>query len=229
MELMEFATRIIVALLLGMTIGVERQWRQRMAGLRTNALVAVGASLYVTLSMMVEADSSPTRIAAAVVSGIGFLGAGVIMRQGMNIQGLNTAATLWCSAAIGVLSGGGYMIQAAIGTAVILNTNILLRSIQGKISSFKAHHEAIELPYTLQLTCSHEDESHIRSLLLNMVGNGPMALTSLSSEDSKSNPEKIEVNANLLVNQGERQLLEQVVGRLSLENSVSAISWKVSI
>ncbi|EXJ22975.1 Mg(2+) transport ATPase protein C [Alkalibacterium sp. AK22] len=229
MELMEFATRIIGALLLGMTIGIERQWRQRMAGLRTNALVAVGASLYVTLSMLVETDSSPTRIAAAVVSGIGFLGAGVIMRQGMNIQGLNTAATLWCSAAIGVLSGGGYIMQAAIGTAVILNTNILLRSIQGKISDYKIHHEAVELPYKLSLTCSQEDESHIRSLLLSMVGNGPMALTSLSSEDNRISSKKIEVNARLLVNQGERQLLEQVVGRLSLESSVSAISWEVSI
>ena len=226
MVLMEFTTRIVVALLLGMTIGVERQWRQRMAGLRTNALVAVGAALYVTLSMMVEVDSSPTRIAAAVVSGIGFLGAGVIMRQGMNIQGLNTAATLWCSAAIGVLCGGGFMIQGVIGTAVILNTNILLRSLQGKISGYKINNESIELPYTIRLVCSHEDENHIRLLLLNMLGNGPLDLTALSSEDTE-NPLKIEVNANLLVSQGQRQLLEQIVGRLSLEKSVSAISWKV--
>jgi len=224
---MEFTTRVFVALLLGMLIGVERQWRQRMAGLRTNALVAVGAALYVSLSMMVEIDSSPTRIAAAVVSGIGFLGAGVIMRQGLNIQGLNTAATLWCSAAVGVLCGSGYLLEGAIGTIVVLNANILLRSLQGKISGYKFNNEAMELPYTLRLVCSHEDENHIRSLLLNMLGNGPIALTSLSSEDTE-NPCKIEVNAELLVNQGQRQQLEQIVGRLSLEKSVSAIRWKVA-
>lgn len=224
---MEFTTRVFVALFLGMIIGIERQWRQRMAGLRTNALVAVGAALYVSLSMMVEIDSSPTRIAAAVVSGIGFLGAGVIMKQGLNIHGLNTAATLWCSAAIGVLCGSGFMIQGAIGTVVILNANILLRSLQSKISGYRLNDELMELSYTLRLVCSHEDENHIRSLFMNMLGNGPIVLTSLSSEDT-DNPCKIEVNAGLLVNQGQRQLLEQIVGRLSLEKSVSAISWKVT-
>lgn len=227
MVLMAFVTRIIVALFLGMIIGIERQWRQRMAGLRTNALVAVGAALYVTLSMMVELDASPTRIAAAVVSGIGFLGAGVIMRQGFTVQGLNTAATLWCSAAIGVLCGAGFMVEAAIGSAVILNANILLRSLQSKISGYKNHLESYECPYSLRLVCSHEEESHIRSLLLNMLGNTPLTLTSLSSEDTDY-PFKIEVNASLLASHGQRQLLEQIVGRLSLEKSVSAISWKVS-
>lgn len=224
---MEFTARILVALLLGMFIGIERQWRQRMAGLRTNALVAVGAALYVALSVLVEVDSSPTRIAAAIVSGIGFLGAGVIMRQGLNIQGLNTAATLWCSAAIGVLSGSGFMLEAAIGTIIVLNANILLRSLQEKISGMKVNHAAMELVYNLRLVCGHEDESHIRSLLLNMLGNGPLALISLSSEDTE-NPVKIEVNAELLVTQGQRQVLEQIVSRLSMEKTVSAISWKIA-
>ena len=223
----EFAPQVFVALLLGMVIGVERQWRQRMAGLRTNALVAVGAALYVSLSLMSETDSSPTRIAASVVSGIGFLGAGVIMRQGMNIQGLNTAATLWCSAAIGVLCGSGFVIEASIGTVVVLNANILLRSLQSKIGGHRLDEEARELSYTLRLVCSSEDENHIRSLLLYMLENGPLALASLSREDSDS-PLKTEVSAVLLVHHGERQRLEQIVGRLSLERSVSAISFSVS-
>jgi hypothetical protein len=90
-----FAIRLIVGLLLGALIGAERQWRQRMAGLRTNALVAAGAGMFVMLSALaVHADDS-FRIAGQVVSGIGFLGAGVILRNGLNITGLNTAATLW--------------------------------------------------------------------------------------------------------------------------------------
>ena len=98
----EIAFRLGSALLFGGIIGFERQWHQRMAGLRTNALVSLGAAGFVVFSMAV-ADSSPTRVAAQVVSGIGFLGAGVILREGINIRGLNTAATLWCSAMVGTL------------------------------------------------------------------------------------------------------------------------------
>lgn len=223
----EFAKRIVSALLLGTLIGAERQWRQRMAGLRTNALVCIGASLYVVLSEMVSVDSSPTRIAAAVVSGIGFLGAGVIMRQGFNIQGLNTAATLWCSAAVGVICGSGFIAEAFIGTIIVLSANILLRALQHMISGYKLNSISSELPYNLKVVCNSEDESHIRFLLLNMLSNGGIVLTYLSSEDTE-NPHKIEVNAGLLANNSQRQLLEQIVSRLSIEKTVSAISWKIA-
>src|SRR5438874_13404056 len=94
MEAQEIAIRLGVAVLFGSLIGFERQWLQRMAGLRTNSLVAVGAAGFVVFSAMVSGDNSRTRMAAQVVSGIGFLGAGVILREGINVTGLNTAATL---------------------------------------------------------------------------------------------------------------------------------------
>jgi putative Mg2+ transporter-C (MgtC) family protein len=87
-----------VAVAVGAAIGFERQWRQRLAGLRTNTLVALGAASFVVFESLFSTDTSPTRIAAQVVSGIGFLGAGIIFREGLNVRGLNTAATLWCSA-----------------------------------------------------------------------------------------------------------------------------------
>lgn len=87
------------AFVLGTLIGLERQWRQRSAGLRTNVLVAVGAAAFTDLGMRLLGPDGATRIIAYVVSGIGFLGAGVILTDGTNIRGLNTAATLWCSAA----------------------------------------------------------------------------------------------------------------------------------
>jgi len=89
-----FAIRLGLALILGALIGAERQWRQRMAGLRTNALVAAGAAMFVMLSALAAHPDDSFRIAGQVVSGIGFLGAGVILRNGLNITGLNTAATL---------------------------------------------------------------------------------------------------------------------------------------
>ena len=93
-ELIPATLNMMVALACGALIGSERQVRQRMAGLRTNALVALGAAGFVVFSQLVEHDASPTRVAAQVVSGIGFLGAGIIFREGFNVHGLNTAATL---------------------------------------------------------------------------------------------------------------------------------------
>ncbi len=101
------AINLAVALSCGAVIGSERQVRQRMAGLRTNALVALGAAAFVIFSMLFPTEVSPTRVAAQVVSGIGFLGAGIIFRDGFNVHGLNTAATLWCSAAVGLMAGAG--------------------------------------------------------------------------------------------------------------------------
>lgn len=105
----DFALRLAVGVGCGAIIGLERQWRARMAGLRTNALVATGATLFVLYAVATE-DSSPTRVASYVVSGIGFLGGGVILREGFNVRGLNTAATLWCSAAVGVLAASGHLV-----------------------------------------------------------------------------------------------------------------------
>src|SRR6201990_3279989 len=96
-----------MATLMGACIGFERQWRQRLAGLRTNTLVALGAASFVVFSGLVPGDNSPTRVAAQLVSGIGFLGAGLIFKEGLSVRGLNTAATLWCSAAVGLLAGEG--------------------------------------------------------------------------------------------------------------------------
>lgn len=115
---------------LGTVIGFEPHYRARMAGLRTNALVAVGATLLVLLSAyrFSGATADPTRVAAEIVSGIGFLGAGVIMRDGLNVRGLNTAATLWCSAAVGALAGAGMFTVALAGTVLVVVVKVALRA-----------------------------------------------------------------------------------------------------
>ncbi len=96
---------LLTAFVLGTLIGAERQYRQRTAGLRTNVLVAVGAAAFVDIGMRLNGAGSAAHVLAYVVSGVGFLGAGVIMKEGLNIRGLNTAATLWGSASVGATAG----------------------------------------------------------------------------------------------------------------------------
>ncbi|MCL6526085.1 MgtC/SapB family protein [Meiothermus granaticius] len=130
MSVLEFSLRLGVALVLGAIIGYERSRRQGLAGIRTNALVACGAAQFVMLSGLL-AGGDPTRIAAQVVSGVGFLGAGVILREGgFNVRGLNTAATLWGSAAVGSLAGAGFVLYALPGTLAIMVANLVLRNLE---------------------------------------------------------------------------------------------------
>src|ERR1044072_6911532 len=110
--------RLSVAAALGGSIGLERELRERQAGLRTHLVVCVGSALFTLVSAyaFISPKVDPTRIAAQIVSGIGFLGAGAIIRQGLSVRGLTTAATLWLVAAIGMASGAGYYDAAVIAT-----------------------------------------------------------------------------------------------------------------
>jgi putative Mg2+ transporter-C (MgtC) family protein len=224
----DFIIRLGCALLLGAAIGLERQWRQRMAGLRTNALVSTGAAMFVMLSGLMGHDTSPTRIAAQVVSGIGFLGAGVIMRDGLNVRGLNTAATLWCAGAVGTLTGAGLLLEATLGAGAVLCANILLRPVALRINRNPVGSAEEPVNYTINAVCLSENEQHIRALLLQMLSNSPLVLKSLLSEDL-SDPRKLEVRAELSCATRCDQDLEQTVSRLSLEGGVSAVSWHVAL
>jgi putative Mg2+ transporter-C (MgtC) family protein len=228
MDAYVFALRILLALVLGSLIGAERQMRQRMAGLRTNALVATGAALFVMVSAFEQDPQGATRIASYVVSGIGFLGAGVIMREGINVRGLNTAATLWCSAAIGVLSGLGHALEAAIGTGAILGANVLLRSIAHRINKQDLQSATeIEQVYRLSIVCRPDDEVQVRTLMLHMLNGMPhLVVQSLHSEDLPSGS-RLEVRADLITSPSNHLELEQIVSRVSLEKGVSAARWAV--
>jgi len=156
---LQFAIRLAVALLFGALVGLERQWRQRMAGTRTNALVAAGASAFVMAGGLLENDPSAAgRIASYVVSGVGFLGAGVIFKDGVNVRGLNTAATIWCSAAMGVLSGFGYWYLALLLAVAVILTNTVLRPLTYLLHPVLPAAEPIETLYEIILACRTSDE-----------------------------------------------------------------------
>jgi putative Mg2+ transporter-C (MgtC) family protein len=215
-----------MATLMGACIGIERQWRQRMAGLRTNTLVAIGAASFVIFESLFPDDGSPTRVAAQVVSGIGFLGAGIIFREGLHVTGLNTAATLWCSAAVGLLAGSGHPLHAALATSFVVLVNLTLRPLVRIINRQPIAQTETDFHYRVRVVCRNPEEAHVRALLLQSTGNGHLSLRRLDSTDLEESG-RVEVTAQLTAQSKNDAILEQVVGRLSLEPTVSAASWSV--
>ena len=205
-------------------VGLERQWRQRVAGLRTNALVATGAALFVSLSALSGVDAP--RMATYVVSGVGFLGAGAIMRQGFDVQGLNTAATLWCAAAVGVLSGAGFPWEAASGATLVVVAHLLLRPLGQRMARQAVEAGAVEITYRVRAQCRSQDEQRIRAMLLQGVTQGSLRLQSLLSEDAEQ-MNHLEVRAEVISSGRADHLMEALVSRLSLDASVSAVSWDI--
>jgi putative Mg2+ transporter-C (MgtC) family protein len=226
MNWMDFAIRMFAALFLGAAIGLERQWRQRMTGLRTNGLVAVGAAMFIMMGGLISGDGSQGRVAAYVVSGIGFLGGGVILKDGFNIRGMNTAATLWCTAAVGTLAGLGHIGLAAMGTAGVLSANLILRPVAFLINRTPVQKEEHEILYHLRCICRTADEANIRTMLIQNVGRSPLALVALHSLDDEVLA-RVNVKAYLKAIGPKEEALEQIVTRLSLEAGVTAISWEV--
>jgi putative Mg2+ transporter-C (MgtC) family protein len=228
MNYTDFVIRLFTALALGGVIGLERQWRQRTTGLRTNSLVAMGSAMFVMMGVLIGGPDSQSRVASYVVSGIGFLGGGVILRDGLNVRGLNTAATLWCTAAVGTLAGSGFLMLSAAGTMGVMVTNLVLRPLAYRINrvSTESESEEHEILYRFRCTCRAPEEAHIRALLLQNVGRTPLALLALHSKDHETG-DRVDVQADMKVIGRKDEYLEQIVTRLSLESGVTAISWKV--
>jgi len=135
MDLSNFTINLLVAAAAGILIGFERQWQHKSAGLRTTALVTIGSALYVLLSIhLTLSDGDVTRIIGQVVTGIGFLGAGIIFREGINVHGLTTAATVWCSSAIGCLAGTGLYLETSIATGTVVGINLILMPLDKWLS-----------------------------------------------------------------------------------------------
>src|SRR6201986_539930 len=153
------------AFVLGALIGAEREYRQRTAGLRTNVLVAVGAAAFVDLAMHLTGNDGAVRVIAYVVSGIGFLGAGVIMKQGLDVRGLNNAATLWASAAVGSCAGAYLIAQAGALTVFVLAGNTLLRPLVNAIDRIPLSERSSEATYELSVTTDARRAPEVREFM----------------------------------------------------------------
>ena len=169
---------------LSFILGIERQYRHRSVGLRTTILVAIGSYLFVSFSFLLNGyNIDVTRIAAQIVTGIGFLGAGVILKDGVKIRGLTTAATLWCTASIGVLCASGFILEAISGTVIILFSNVFLRYVN-KIVNQKSRYEQTSEEFKVTITSSKD---RIKELIKDITSN------------TKFNINKLDVKKNTII------------------------------
>ena len=215
---------LAVAFLLGGLIGLERQYRQRMAGLRTNVLVAVGAAAFAEVGMRLLGPEGATRIIAYVVSGIGFLGAGVIMKEGGAVRGLNTAATLWCSAAVGALAGSALAAEAMLLTAFVLAGNTLLRPIVNSINR-KPIEQATEAEYRVHALCDPEAVADVRDLMAQELERLHYPVSEI--ETLSETADVVELAAILLPTSADPKELDHVVVALEKHRAVHSATWSV--
>jgi putative Mg2+ transporter-C (MgtC) family protein len=230
----DFVVRLILAFVLGAAIGVERQWRQTRAVLKTNVLVSLGAAMFVMMASMVPGDASPTRVAAQIVSGIGFLGGGIILRQGASVRGLNTAATLWCAAAVGSLIGFGFLFQAYTGALMVVGANFLLRPIVQQITGRDEASQQAKIRYQCEVVCAETDEMSVRTLIVQLVETNP--LISISAMESVFDRNEISdvtgsvvtVKADLVCQKRNDTLIEQLFEQIRTQVQVKSASWNAT-
>lgn len=231
-DITEYILRIGAAFLLGGIIGFERQWRQKDAGLRTNTLVAIGAASYVLLSIDLHSLSGgdPGRVTAQIVTGIGFIGAGVIMKDGFTISGLNTAATIWCSAAVGTLAGMGFFVEALVTTTAVVLSHLILRPVSIRLSKLSAYRqtEIRETFYQVSIQCSLNIESNVRFWVLNQIEtNDQLLMRSINRDVVETSPEEVIIQVEVATIGKQENLLENLVSSLIMKLEVTRAGWKL--
>jgi putative Mg2+ transporter-C (MgtC) family protein len=211
------------AFVLGTLIGAERQYRQRTAGLRTNALIAVGAAAFVDLAMNINSNAGAAQVLAYVVSGVGFLGAGVILKDGTNVRGLNTAATVWCSAAVGGCAGADRVAQAIVLTMFVLAVNTLLRPLVNFIERIPINEQAAEATYQVHVTATRARRDDIRDLLVEKLDKATYPVRDI--EVLQRGEDEVELIATLAATSVDPGELDALTMALETDSGVSYATW----
>jgi putative Mg2+ transporter-C (MgtC) family protein len=227
MEYLAFALYTGAALLMGAILGVERHYRGHPAGLRTNSLVSVGSALFVSVSTLLHGPlTEPTRMASYVITGIGFLGGGVIMREGVNVRGMNTAATLWCSAAIGTLCGLGFVLEALLGTFFVLVINIGLRPLAHWIDAHCKASSDVETAYRVRVICEEREQMVVRTIVLRHINAlAKMTVQGIATQACEQSGH-VAVVAEVFSMERSDHALDEMVGRLQIEPGVVSVKWE---
>lgn len=220
---LSIAPNLLCALFLGIIIGLERQWRQRHTGLTTHALVALGAAAFTSLALLIE-GSTDIRMGGQVVTGIGFLGAGLIMRDGLSVRGLSGAATVWATGAVGTLAGYGYLLAATETALLVLAINLVMPRIGSLMERHLSEQDSIERYYIIELKCAAKDEATVRAMLLEAMNVRKLRLQGLESK-AIADTGNVEVEAMVYSAREQDQLVEQLVGEIALSPLVFSTKW----
>jgi len=225
-SLADTTVSLTTAFILGGLIGVERQYRQRTAGLRTNVLVAVGAAFFVDTANRLAGHDGAVHVIAYVVSGIGFLGAGVIMREEGNIRGLNTAATLWGSAAVGAAAGSDLILEATVGTIFVLLANTLLRPVVNRINQQPIDMTKNEVTATIHVVADRAHQKVVMSVLTKHLEAIKYTVDDLDIHTFGE--DNVEIEAKMVATSMDNRLLNQVIEEISKLDYVSQAFWTPS-
>lgn len=231
-----FLLHLFCAAILGFVIGFERQWTHHQAGILTNLIVCLGSFAFTSFGYLLTDDSVDlTRIAAQVVSGIGFLGAGVILRDGGNVRGLNTAATVWASAAVGILCCLTNLVYAILVAVAIVFLHLVLHPISSKIDKIKKYdkndrkkNRRAEALYKISVVCPEEYEPEIRKSIMNIIKAEPEALLhTLESSASHSDEHNKKIRAYITTKTDNDALIESLITKVGKNEEIISAGWKI--
>ena len=225
-SLLDTGISLGTAFILGGMIGLERQYRQRTAGLRTNILVAIGAAIFVDAGNRLTGHDGAVHIMAYVVSGIGFLGAGVIMREEGNVRGINTAATLWASGAVGACAGADLILEACLATLFVLAANTLLRPVVTFINRQPLDTESVEVTNSVYIiTPKHAQKIALKQFIQTLEEAG---YQTQDIEVHQFGADDVEIQAVLTTSAVDGDAMDQLIEKIADQEYVNQAFWSPS-
>ncbi len=225
-----FTIRMLLSVLLGAIIGTERELTKHYAGIVTNIIVCVGAFAFTSFSYIAGgANVDVTRIAAQIVSGIGFLGAGVILSDGTKVKGINTAATIWASAAVGTLCCLDKFWYAVLVAAAILISHLVIHpiteAIKKKSEYDKTKPSKTETYYSVSVVCAEENAPKIKADMIEQIRNtNDVLLRKLQTTDLDSG--NVKVRAEVSAKNKNHELIESIIAVIAANKNIISTGWK---
>jgi putative Mg2+ transporter-C (MgtC) family protein len=225
-SLADTALSLGAAFILGGLIGLERQYRQRTAGLRTNILVALGAAIFVDAGNRLTGHDGAVHVMAYVVSGIGFLGAGVIMREEGNVRGINTAATLWASGAVGACAGADLILEAGLATVFILAANTLLRPVVSFINKQPLDTISVEVTNSIYIITPKHAQKHALRQFIHTLEEAGYQTQDIQVHQFGS--DEVEIQAVLTASAVDGDEMDELIAKIADQEFVSQAFWSPS-
>ena len=225
-SLTDTAISLGAAFLFGGLIGLERQYRQRTAGLRTNILVAIGAAIFVDAGNRLTGHDGAVHVMAYVVSGIGFLGAGVIMREEGNVRGINTAATLWASGAVGACAGADLILEAGLATIFVLATNTLLRPVVSFINRQPLDTDSVEVTNSVYIITPKHVQKHALKQFIQTLEQAGYQTQDI--EVHQFGADEVEIQAVLTASAVDGDEMDKLIAKIADQEFVNQAFWSPS-